>query len=82
MILKVLIHFGKIYTGNTHESTRKQHHGENYKILTLYKKSGTNVSICNFFTTLPLIKHLLRQNFTMVELKKKNVCKFLTNILQ
>ncbi|GFO35331.1 PiggyBac transposable element-derived protein 4 [Plakobranchus ocellatus] len=49
-------------------------HGENYvkKLIEPYYRSGRNVTFDNFFTTLKLIQHLLRQGLTCVGTVRKD----------
>jgi len=64
---------GQIYTGKS--STRREiNQGERVAkdLVAPYKGSGRNITMDNFFTTLPLAKHLLSWNLTIVGTLKKN----------
>lgn len=64
---------GIIYTGKTN-NTREKNQGERVvKELALpYRGNGRNICMDNFFTTLPIAKHLLSWNLTIVGTIKKN----------
>ncbi|XP_019697919.2 piggyBac transposable element-derived protein 4-like [Harpegnathos saltator] len=64
---------GLIYTGKT-GNTREVNQGERVvkELAVLYKGSGINSCMDNFFTSLPLAKHLLSWNLTIVSTLKKN----------
>ena len=66
---------GQIFTGKTGTS-REINQGERvvkYLVIT-YKNSGRNITMDNFFTSLPLAKHLLSWNLTIVGTLKRNKC--------
>ncbi|CAB3232002.1 unnamed protein product [Arctia plantaginis] len=64
---------GIIYTGKT-DGTREKNQGERVvkELTSPYRGSGRNVCMDNFFTTLPVAKHLLSWNITIVGTIKKN----------
>ncbi|CAB3251546.1 unnamed protein product [Arctia plantaginis] len=64
---------GIIYTGKT-DGTREKNQGERVvkELTSPYRGSGRNVCMDNFFTTLPVAKHLLSWNVTIVVTIKKN----------
>ena len=64
---------GLIYTGKT-GNEREVNQGERVvkELAVLYRGSGRNICMDNFFTTLPLAKHLLSWNLTIVGTLKKN----------
>lgn len=64
---------GQIYTGKP-TTGRENNQGERVvkDLAVLYKGSGRNVTMDNFFTTLPLAKHLLSWKLTIVGTLKKN----------
>ena len=63
----------EIYTGKKNDN-REKNQGENVvKTLTMpIYKSGRNVTMDNFFTTLNLSRYLLEQNITIIGTVKKN----------
>lgn len=65
--------FGLIYTGKK-GTTREINQGERVvkELAAPYKGSGRNISMDNFFTTLPLAKYLISWNLTMVGTLRKN----------
>jgi len=63
-----LIYTGK--TGNVHEVNQSERVVK--ELAVLYKGSGRNICMDNFFTSLPLVKHLLSWNLTIVGTLKKN----------
>jgi len=64
---------GLIYTGKT-GNAREVNQGERVvkELTVLYKGSGRNICMDNFFTSLPLAKHLLTWNLTILGTLKKN----------
>jgi len=64
---------GQIYTGKS-STGREVNQGERVvkELVAPYKGSGRNITTDNFFTTLPLAKHLLSWNLTIVGTLKKN----------
>lgn len=64
---------GLIYTGKS-TTSRDINQGERVvkDLIAPYRESGRNISMDNFFTTLPLAKHLLSWNLIIVRTLKKN----------
>lgn len=64
---------GQIYTGKS-STGREKNQGERIvkDLAVYYKGSGRNITMDNFFTTLPLAKHLLSWNLTIVGTLKRN----------
>lgn len=64
---------GQIYTGKSGEG-REKNVGERVvkDLVAPYKGSGRNITMDNYFTTLPLAKSLLSWNLTIVGTLKKN----------
>lgn len=64
---------GILYTGKT-DGTREKNQGERVvkELAAPYRGSGRNICMDNFFTTLPVAKHLLSWKLTIVGTVKKN----------
>jgi len=64
---------GIIYTGKT-GNVREKHQGERIvkELAATYRGSSRNITMNNYFTTLPLAKHLLSWKLTLVGTLKKN----------
>lgn len=64
---------GIMYTGKI-DNTREKNQGERVvkELAAPYRGSGRNICMDNFFTTLPVAKHLLSWNITIVGTIKKN----------
>ncbi|XP_018395958.1 PREDICTED: piggyBac transposable element-derived protein 4-like [Cyphomyrmex costatus] len=64
---------GIIYTGKT-GNVREKNQGERLvkELAAAYRGSGRNITMDNFFTTLPFAKHLLSWKLTLVGTLKKN----------
>lgn len=65
---------GSIYTGKLPNEPRQVNQGENVvkELVQKYKGSGRNVTMDNFFTTLPLAKLLMTWGLSMVGTLRKN----------
>lgn len=63
---------GIIYIGKSNDREKNQRERVVKELAALYKGSGRNICMDNFFTTLPLARHLSSWNLTIVGTLKKN----------
>lgn len=73
---------GQLYTGKT-AAGRETNQGERVvkELVASYRGSGRNITMDNFFTSLPLAEHLLSWNLTIVGTLRKNK-KYIPNVMK